>query len=65
MGVDPQRDARVGMPESGSDHVHRYAGKQQRRGVDMPEIVQPDAWRRRSTLPRRGQTDGPLPSNGS
>jgi hypothetical protein len=30
------------MTETRRDHVHRHRGKQQRRCVNVPEVVQPD-----------------------
>jgi hypothetical protein len=41
VGVDPERDGRVGVTEPRRDHVDRDTGEQQGRGVDVPEVVQP------------------------
>ena len=41
VGVDAEGDRRVRVAQAGRDDMHRHAGEQQGRGVDMPQIVQP------------------------
>ena len=41
MGVHAERDSRVGVTQAGGDNVDGDAREQKRRGMDMPEIVQP------------------------
>ena len=40
VGVDPERDGRVGVAEAGRDDVDRDAGQQQGRGVEVAQVVQ-------------------------
>jgi hypothetical protein len=40
VGVDAEGDGGVGVAEAGSDDVHRGAGHQERRGVDVAHVVE-------------------------
>lgn len=48
VGVDAEGDRRVSVPEPGCHHMARDARQEQRRGVDVPEIMS-RAWGRGST----------------
>jgi hypothetical protein len=39
--VDAKRDGGVGVAQTGGDDMNRIARKQQGRGVDVPQVVQP------------------------
>jgi hypothetical protein len=39
VGVHPQRDGRIGMTEASRHDMHRHTGKQQSRGVKVPQIA--------------------------
>ena len=41
MGIHPERDGRVSVPEPVGDDVHRDTGHQEQRCVDVPQIVKP------------------------
>ncbi len=46
VGVDPERDGRVGMAEAGRDDMDRHSGQEECPRVDVAEIVEPGGWKR-------------------
>ena len=40
VGVDPERDRRVRVSETVGDHMHRHAGQQEVRGMNVPQIME-------------------------
>lgn len=42
MGIDVEHHLRVRVPEAVADDLDRHPGREQLRGVRMPEVVEPD-----------------------
>jgi hypothetical protein len=40
MGVDPERDRWIGMPETFGDHMDRHTSQQKVRGMNVPKIME-------------------------
>ncbi|GGL22615.1 hypothetical protein GCM10014719_25770 [Planomonospora parontospora subsp. antibiotica] len=47
VGVDPERDRRIGVAEASRDDVNRDARQEERGGVDVAEVVEPGRRKRR------------------
>ena|GEM_PF-5732877 len=40
VGVDPERDRWIGMPETFGYHMDRHASQQKVRGMNVPQIME-------------------------
>jgi hypothetical protein len=40
VGVDPERDRWIGMPETFGDHMDRHASQQEVCGMNVPQIME-------------------------
>jgi len=40
MGVNPERDRWIGMPETFGNHMDRHASQEEMRGMNMSQVVQ-------------------------
>jgi hypothetical protein len=41
VGIEPQCDRRVGVSQTGRDHMHRHGRPHEGRGVDVAQVVKP------------------------
>ena len=41
VGIDPERDRRIGVSQPGRHHMDRHASPQECRGVNVAQIVKP------------------------
>lgn len=55
VGVDAERDGRVGVAESGGDDVDGDACQERSRGVDVPKVVEPGV---RASIPSADRCSG-------